>query len=47
MPVRRLDGQPVGGRDAPGPVATALHNRYWERRFEGWHGSPVLYGASE
>ena len=28
-----------------GPVSTKLHNLYWERRWRGWHGTPVNYGA--
>jgi len=43
MPARSIDGQPIGGRDGPGEIAVALHNRYWERRWEGWDATPVRY----
>jgi branched-chain amino acid aminotransferase len=43
MPARSIDGQPIGGRDGPGEISVALHNRYWERRWEGWDATPVRY----
>jgi branched-chain amino acid aminotransferase len=43
MPVRSVDGELVGGREGPGEIAIALHNRYWERRWEGWDATPVRY----
>jgi branched-chain amino acid aminotransferase len=43
MPVRSVDGEIVGGHDGPGEISTALHNHYWERRWEGWHATPVRY----
>lgn len=44
MPVNSIDGQRLGA-GGPGPVTTQLHNRYWEKRWAGWHGTPVDYDA--
>ena len=43
MPVRSVDGEPIGGRDGIGEISLRLHNRYWEKRWEGWHATPVRY----
>jgi branched-chain amino acid aminotransferase len=43
MPVGSIDGKPVGGREGPGEISVSLHNRYWERRWEGWDATPVRY----
>jgi branched-chain amino acid aminotransferase len=42
MPASRLDGR-IMGNDRPGPVSAALRERYWARRAEGWHATPVDY----
>lgn len=42
MPVSRLDGRIIGN-DRPGPISAALRERYWDRRAEGWHATPVDY----
>ena len=42
MPVSRLDGRIIGN-DRPGPVSAALRERYWKRRAEGWHATPIEY----
>ena len=42
MPVSRLDGRIIGN-DRPGPVSAALRERYWKRRAEGWHATPIDY----
>ncbi len=47
MPVRSEDGQPVGEQDCAGETAIALHNLYWEKRWAGWHGTPVRYEMAE
>lgn len=44
MPVNSVDGR-VLGAGGPGPLTTRLHNRYWEQRWAGWHGTPVDYSA--
>ncbi len=44
MPARSIDGSPIGGRERPGEISVALHNRYWERRWQGWDATPVRYG---
>ena len=42
MPVATLDGQPVGeGR--PGPMTTALRDRYWELHRDPRYALPVSY----
>jgi branched-chain amino acid aminotransferase len=43
MPVRSIDGRPVGGREGPGEISVRLHNLYWERRWAGWEATPVRY----
>ncbi len=47
MPARSLDGRPIGGREGPGKLSVELHNRYWERRWEGWDGTPVRYELAQ
>jgi branched-chain amino acid aminotransferase len=47
MPARSLDARPIGGRDGPGPLAVALHDRYWQRRWEGWDATPVRYELAD
>jgi branched-chain amino acid aminotransferase len=47
MPARSLDDRPIGGRNGPGEISIALHNRYWERRWEGWDATPVRYDLAE
>ncbi len=47
MPARTIDGQPIAGRNGPGEISVALHNRYWERRWEGWDATPVRYELAE
>ena len=42
MPVRSVDGTAFAD-NKPGPVSTQLHNQYWERRWDGWLGTPVRY----
>ncbi|HEO70678.1 MAG TPA: branched-chain amino acid--2-keto-4-methylthiobutyrate aminotransferase, partial [Candidatus Hydrogenedentes bacterium] len=36
MPVRSVDGVPLGGRNGPGELSVRLHNLYWEKRWAGW-----------
>ena len=47
MPVRSIDSHPIGGRRGPGDISVALHNRYWERRWEGWDATPVRYELAD
>jgi len=47
MPARSIDGQSIDGREGPGDVSVALHNRYWERRWEGWDATPVRYELAD
>lgn len=37
---RRI-GERVLGNDAPGPLTEQLRTRYWRRRADGWHATPV------
>jgi branched-chain amino acid aminotransferase len=46
MPVRSVDGIAVGGRNGPGEISVRLHNLYWEKRWAGWHATPVRYGLA-
>lgn len=43
MPVSLVDGTPLGGRNNPGPLATQLHNLYWQKRWTGWLGTAIDY----
>ncbi len=43
MPVRSVDGEPAGGHKGAGELSVRLHNLYWEKRWAGWHGTPVRY----
>jgi branched-chain amino acid aminotransferase len=42
MPGARIDGRMMGN-DRPGPIATKLRERFWAKRAEGWHATPVDY----
>lgn len=44
MPVSRVDER-ILGNDRPGPVALRLKDLYWAKHAEGWHATPVDYGA--
>lgn len=43
MPVRSVDGKPVCAHGGAGDISVQLHNLYWEKRWAGWHGTPVRY----
>lgn len=43
MPVRSVDGILIGNRNGPGEISVRLHNLYWEKRWGGWHATPVRY----
>ncbi|MFB2553870.1 aminotransferase class IV [Ensifer soli] len=45
MPVSRIDGR-IMGNDRPGPISTRLKDRFWSRRAEGWHATPVDYALA-
>jgi branched-chain amino acid aminotransferase len=45
MPASRIDGR-IMGNDRPGPISRALHDRFWQRRADGWHATPVDYTLS-
>lgn len=40
FPASRIDGR-IMGNDRPGPVSSRLLHRFWEKRAEGWHATPV------
>ena len=42
-PINSVDGNVLGGQPGPGPRTVEIHNAYWERRWEGWNGTPVDY----
>lgn len=44
MPASRIDGR-IMGNDRPGPISTTLKERFWSKRAEGWHATPVDYAA--
>ena len=43
VPVSTVNEQPIC--QGSGPVSTRIHNLYWEKRWAGWHGTPVDYEA--
>lgn len=43
MPVRSVDGHPIGEHGCAGEISIRLHNLYWEKRWAGWHATPVRY----
>ena len=45
MPVNSVDGIVFGGSDGPGELTARLHNLYWEKRWDGWLGTPVHYAG--
>ncbi|MCY4396165.1 MAG: aminotransferase class IV [Rhodospirillaceae bacterium] len=46
VPLNSVDGVVLGGGPGPGPLTRALHDRYWQKRWVGWHGTPVDYAAA-
>ncbi|WP_138470618.1 aminotransferase class IV [Poseidonocella sp. HB161398] len=44
MPASRIDGR-IMNNDRPGPLSMRLHDRFWQKRAEGWHATPVRYAA--
>ncbi len=47
MPVRSVDGKPVCEHGSAGDISIRLHNLYWEKRWAGWHATPVRYDLSD
>lgn len=45
MPANSIDGIVLGGVEGPGELTTKLHNRYWEKRWDGWLGTQVDYSG--
>lgn len=45
MPVSRIDGR-IMNNDRPGPLSRRLLDRFWSRRAEGWHATPVDYARA-
>jgi len=43
MPVRSVDGKTVCDHGGAGEISIRLHNLYWEKRWAGWHATPVRY----
>jgi branched-chain amino acid aminotransferase len=44
LPVSAVNCTPLC--QGAGPVSTQVHNLYWEKRWDGWHGTPVDYEAA-
>jgi branched-chain amino acid aminotransferase len=38
-----VDGYSLASGHGPGPLTARLHNLYWEKRWDGWLGTPVAY----
>lgn len=43
MPVRSVDRRTISPNGGAGEISIRLHNLYWEKRWAGWHGTPVRY----
>ena len=43
MPVRSVDGKAISEHGGAGEISIRLHNLYWEKRWAGWHATPVRY----
>jgi branched-chain amino acid aminotransferase len=43
MPVRSVDGKAISEPGGAGEISVRLHNLYWEKRWAGWHATPVRY----
>ncbi len=43
MPVRSVDGKAVCEHGGAGEISIRLHNLFWEKRWAGWHATPVRY----
>ena len=46
MPASRIDGR-ILGNDRPGPISARLRERFWAKRAEGWHATPIDYAATD
>ncbi len=46
MPIGTVNGTQLGGSEGPGDLSVRLHNAYWEKRWDGWHGEPVDYSLA-
>ena len=46
MPASRIDGR-IMGNDRPGPISVLLRDRFWARRAQGWHATPIDYGRED
>lgn len=43
LPVSVVDETPLC--QGAGPLSIKIHNLYWEKRWSGWHGTPIDYEA--
>lgn len=41
MPINSIDDVVLGGEQGPGKLTTQLHNLYWEKRWQHWHGTAI------
>jgi branched-chain amino acid aminotransferase len=46
MPVRSVDGKAISDHGGAGAISIRLHNMYWEKRWAGWHATPVRYESA-
>src|SRR6266404_842354 len=46
MPASRIDGR-ILGNDRPGPISARLREQFWAKRAQGWHATPIDYGAAD
>ncbi|MBN35608.1 MAG: branched-chain amino acid--2-keto-4-methylthiobutyrate aminotransferase [Rhodospirillaceae bacterium] len=44
MPIRQINER-ILSNGAPGPISRVIHAEYWKKHDEGWHATPVNYGA--
>jgi branched-chain amino acid aminotransferase len=43
MPISHVNGKLLGAGPAPGLITAQLHDLYWAKRWDGWHGTAVQY----
>ncbi|MCY1528794.1 hypothetical protein D9M68_639130 [compost metagenome] len=42
-PINSIDARLLGGAESIGTLTRQFHDRYWQKRWSGWHATPVDY----
>ncbi len=43
MPINSVDDAVLGGMNGPGPLTAQLHDLYWQKRWQGWLGTEIIF----